>query len=217
MAGSWEIIKQNRVLTCILTREMVTTKWASNFRNLQIPGTFAFFSGMPFDHARNTACNRLLDLDWEWLFFLDDDMILPHDAIFKLMNHKLPIVSGLYYRRNLPLYPVMLKEQEDGVPKWITEYRQNELVEVDMVGSGCMLIHRDLLLATPPISEKCRWFEWRCDRPDLDPKERVSEDFAFCKHIKKTLGVKIYVDTSVKCLHVGLSESGENIYQPAVI
>jgi hypothetical protein len=37
MAGSWELINQNRVLTAILTRESVTSTWAMGFRNLQIP------------------------------------------------------------------------------------------------------------------------------------------------------------------------------------
>jgi hypothetical protein len=207
MAGSWELINQNRVLVCTLTRELVTTTWAINFRNLQIPGSYTFVSGMPFDHARNTGCQKLLELGWEWLFFLDDDVLCPADTITRLMAHKLPIVSGLYYRRANPLVPVMLKEKPDNTGyDWITEYQQNSLVEVDLVGCGCLLIHRDMLTKYPPVSKNCRWFEWRCDNMDLPANERTSEDFTYMRHIRN-LGQKIYVDTSIVCRHVGLSES----------
>ncbi len=216
MAGSWELINQNRVLTAVLTRELVTTKWAINFRELEIPGTYTFLSGMPFDHARNTACRKLLELDWEWLFFLDDDMIVPKDTIRRLMAHNKPIVSGLYYRRNLPLYPVMLRDTPTG-PQWVTEYPQDKLIEVDMVGSGCMLIRKDVIATFPKINENTPWFEWRCDREDLTGADRVSEDFAFCRHAKKYGGHQIFVDPTIKCLHVGLSESGEGSYKPAVL
>ena len=66
MPGSWEILNQEinnpRVLVVTLTRELVTTTWAMAFRNLIIPnGTFTFVSGMPFDHARNSGCQKLLE------------------------------------------------------------------------------------------------------------------------------------------------------------
>jgi len=160
---------------------------------------------MPFDHARNVGCMKLLELGWEWLFFLDDDTIPPPDAIIRLMNHKLPIVSGLYYRRNNPIVPVMLKNVPEG-RKWITEFQAPSLVEVDYVGSGCLLIHRDVLTSLPALSEYRRWFDWRVDRIDLPEKERMSEDFVFMDNARKH-GYKIYVDTGVQCKHCGLSQS----------
>lgn len=213
MAGSWELINQNRVLVCTLTRELVSTTWAMNFRNLQIPGTYTFVSGMPFDHARNTGCQKLLEIGWEWLFFLDDDILCPSDIILKLMAHKLPIVSGLYYRRAEPLVPVMLREDPPNQFKWITQYEQNALVEVDLVGAGCLLIHRDLLLSMPPVSKDNRWFEWRCDKDDLPQHEKTSEDFTFIRHLRKN-NIKVYVDTSQVCKHVGLSESVNGKLKP---
>lgn len=200
MAGSWELLNKNRVLAVILTREIITTAWSVGFRNLQIPGTYTFLSGMPFDHARNTGCLKTLELDFEWLFFLDDDVIPPPDAIYKLMSHKQPIVSGVYYRRNPPICPVMLRDTPNG-KEWVTEFYSPSLIEVDYVGAGCLLIHRDVLNNLPQP-----WFEWRCDRVDLPQGERMSEDFAFCVNARQK-GYKINVDTSVQCRHIGLGES----------
>lgn len=209
MAGSWELINQNRCLTVILTREIVTTTWALGFKNLQIPGTWCTLSGMPFDHARNTGCQKLLELDWEWLFFLDDDIVCPPDTIQRLIRHDVPIVSGLYYRRNPPLVPVMLRAgMKDGVKgyNWVTEYQMDSLIEVDLVGAGCLLIRRDVIQTLQPMSNRCRWFEWRCDRTDLPDVEKTSEDFSFCTHAQKA-GYKIMVDTSIGCRHIGHAES----------
>lgn len=200
MAGSWEILEQNRVLTVILTREMVTTAWSAGFRNLSIPGTYTFLSGMPFDHARNTGCLKTLELDFEWIFFLDDDVVPPWNAIHTLMSHKQPIMSGVYYRRNPPIYPVMLRDVPGG-REWVTQFYAPSVIEVDYVGAGCLLIHRDVLMSMPQP-----WFEWRCDREDLPPVERMSEDFSFCKKARD-MGYKIMVDTSVQCRHIGLGES----------
>ena len=82
-----------------------------------------------------------------------------------------------------------------------------EAFEVDYVGAGCLLIHRDVLNSLQPLSPRCRWFEWRCDRTDLPHLERTSEDFTFCKHARNH-GYKIYVDTGIQCRHAGFGESG---------
>lgn len=205
MPAAWEISNQQRVLTVILTRETTSTAWASGFRNLRIPGTHVFLTGMPFDHARNVGCQKLLEFGWEWLFFLDDDVIAPSDAIEKLVSRNAPIISGLYYRRSPPIAPVMLRENKNE-RTWISEFKVPDLMPVDYVGAGCLLIHRDVLKNLPPLSSKCHWFEWRVDRADLPVTERMSEDFAFCKHARNH-GYKIIMDTSVQCRHAGLGES----------
>jgi hypothetical protein len=217
MPGSWEILQQEinnpRVLVATLTREIVTTTWAMGYKQLIIPnGTFTFLSGMPFDHARNTACQKLLELGWEYLFFLDDDVICPPDTIPRLISHRLPIVSGLYYRRMMPLVPVMLRNSPEG-PQWVSSYPEKSLIEVDLVGAGCLLIHRSVLENLPPLSNRCRWFQWQCDRTDLQLLDRTSEDFTFMVHAKNH-GYKIYVDTGIQCKHLGLSENSVEGLKP---
>ncbi len=221
MPGSWEQINsqpinQNRVLGCVLTRETVTTAWAFGLKNIQLPnGSWTALSGMPFDMARDTGCLKLLELGWEWLFFLDDDVIAPPDTVFRLIGHNKPIVSGVYYRRYNPLAPVMLKDSQNG-PQWIAEYPKNSLIEVDFVGAGCLLIHRDVLKSLPRLSNRCHWFEWRCDRTDLPHLEKTSEDFTFCKHARNH-GFKIHVDTSIQCSHIGYASSSVEGYKPLEI
>lgn len=202
MPGAWEM--RPEVLVAVLTREVVYTAWAWRFRDMDFGPRHhkIIVSGMPFDHARNHAVELALQGGFEWLFFLDDDVIAPPQTVRMLINRGLPIVSGLYYRRNEPIVPVMIKENADGSNQWITSFQAPSLVECDLVGAGCLLIHNTVLrkMSYP-------WFEWRVDRKDLPEKERASEDFTFCKRAKKEFGFKIYVDTGVQCLHCGPSRS----------
>lgn len=178
MAGAWEIKEQNSVLCAILHTDNTTIAWAFGLRNLIIPGPPPLgLAGMPFDHARNLAAMRALEAGVDWCFYLDSDVIPPHDAILRLISHQQPIMSGLYCRRSPPAaVPVMIKNGQ-----WVTEYKQGSIVEVDLVGAGCLAIHRSVLESLPPQSPGHHWFDWRVDMQGVRPAhECLSEDFTFC-------------------------------------
>ena len=202
MPGAWEQVEPS-VVVVILTRETVTTKWAVNFRNLQFPDghSIVTLSGMPFDHARNHGCKLAVEGGFKYLFFIDDDVLLPPNTCARLMAHNKDVVSGVYFRRHEPLVPVMLKDTPEGT-RWITGLPPNSLAEVDLVGAGCLLIKTSLLrqMGSHP-------FEWRCDRWDLPEKERLSEDFSFCRRVRREFDRKIFVDTTILAPHIGMCES----------
>jgi glycosyltransferase involved in cell wall biosynthesis len=209
MPGSWEI-RNPDVLVAILTREMVTTKWALNFRKLMLPDSSDVIqiSGMPFDHARNHACLHALQLNYKWLLFIDDDVLIPKDTYRRLVAHNKPVISGIYYRRVPPLAPVMLTDSDFG-PRYIEKYPSNSLIKADLVGAGCLLISNEILRRLGK-----NWFEWRVDRDDLGPNDRTSEDYSFCRRVRRELKTDIYVDTSIICDHVGFSASREGALAP---
>jgi hypothetical protein len=159
-----------------------------------------FFTGMPFDHARNTAVQRAIEGGYTWLLFLDDDVVPPANVFDLLSRHGLDIVSGLYYRRSKPVMPVMMREVPQGT-EYITSFTPGTLLEADLVGSGCLLIHRRVLLGM-----KKPWFEWLLDHDELPENQRCSEDYDFCRKARKA-GFRIFVDTSVQCKHIGYGQS----------
>lgn len=232
MPGSWEILESNKVLCAILHTDVTTIAWSFGLRNLIIPGRdelrmfypFLPLAGMPYDHARNTSVIATLNSGAEYLFCYDSDVVPPRDAILRLMTHKLPIISGMYCRRSPPHgLPVMIK---DG--RWITDFTPGSLVEVDVVGAGCLLIHRSVFERLPPDPRRPekRWFDWRVDckglilpngQPLYQDGECLSEDFVFCQRIKQHLGIKTYVDTSVRCKHIGHCEADLGSLLPSEI
>ncbi len=211
MPGAWEIERPS-VLTAILTREFVSTRWARRFREIAMPlgSGITFKAGQPFDTARNAAVDDMLKNNFEWLFFLDDDVIPPPDVISRLVGLRKDIVSGLYYRRHPPVKPVAMTLTPNG-PAWVDNWTPaNALLSVDYVGAGCLLIHRRVLEGL-----KAPWFDWEIGRlaPDAG-RNALSEDFAFCAKAKAA-GFEIHLDTSTVCEHVGFGMATANGFEPA--
>lgn len=219
MPGSWELRQNNQVLCAILHTDNTTVAWSFGLKNLILPGHVVGLSGMPFDMARNVACKQALENKFDFVFFLDSDVVPPRDAILRLMNlyyrlksqNILAMVSGLYCRRSPPHgIPVMMKP----LGHWITQYEKNSLVEVDVAGAGCLLIHRNILEKLPPQRPGKPWFDWRVDMAGLMPQEQcLSEDFTLMMYAKK-YGIRTFVDTSIVCKHVGYAEANIGTFQP---
>lgn len=209
MAGAWERVPS--VLAAVLHTDFTSMAWAFGLRSLQIPGPVIPVAGMPYDHARNKAAMTALELGVDYLFFLDSDVIPPPDAIHRLLKHDLPIVSGMYCRRSPPVgIPVMMRNHQ-----WITEFKRGSMQEVDLVGAGCLLIRRDVLKGLPPQRPGKHWFDWRVDMSGvIPPHECMSEDFTFCSWARNH-GLKIMVDTSIVCRHVGFGEASDGKFDSA--
>lgn len=213
MAGAWEI--QETVLASILHTDVTTIDWSFGLRNLILPGGFSPIAGMPYDHARNAACQQTLECGADWLFFLDSDVRPPADTVLRLMARRQPIISGVYARRSPPVgLPVMMRNGQ-----WVTDYEPGSIIEVDVVGAGCLLIHRSVLekfKENPLGKERGKpWFDWRVDMGGLlPPGEAMSEDFCFCLHARRQFGYRILVDTGVQCKHIGFSEARVGSFGP---
>jgi hypothetical protein len=205
MPGSWELTPQ--VLCAVLHTEHVSMSWAINFRSLQIPGPVIAPTGMPYDDARNLACMRALEMGVRWIFFLDSDVTPPADAVPRLIARRKAIVSGVYHRRSPPVgVPVMQKPPG----RWVTAYPPNALIEVDVVGAGCLLVETDLLRRLPPQRPGHHWFDWRCNLrgvPGEDQSMCQSEDFTFNLHASRKMGIRTFVSTDVVCGHLGMASA----------
>lgn len=206
MPGAWEQRNEKLVLAATIHTENCTIAWALALRKLQIPGDFIAATGMPYDHGRNSCVQAMLNGPYQFLFFLDSDVICPPDTIHRLLRWQLPIVSGTYCRRSPPHgVPVAIKNGT-----WLADVPQPNapLVEVDFVGAGCLLVHRSVFERTYPDSPPGKpWFHWKVDLAGHVPNgEALSEDFEWNRKARN-LGYKIVLDTSVRCLHVGLAQA----------
>lgn len=213
MPGAWEIVHDTNVLVGILHTDATTVSWGLGLRAMRWPGKFQvpmLLAGMPYDMARNTACMHALDLGADYMFFLDSDVVVPPDTIERLIALNMPITSGMYCRRSPPEgVPVMIRDGQ-----WITEFPKDALLEVDLVGAGCLLIHTDVLRALPPQRPGKHWFDWRVDMKSVMPAgECLSEDFTFNVHARRH-GFKTVVDTSIQCRHIGFAESRLKSFRP---
>lgn len=81
--------------------------------------------------------------NWEYVLTLDSDVVLPPHALTELAKQARPVVGGWYRMVNAPYFVA---------GRWVGDnlfvnytHTQPGLVEVDMVGHGCMLLKREVL------------------------------------------------------------------------
>lgn len=194
------------VLMAVPTRGMVSMEWAMALRHLYIPAGVTLevqgLAGLPIDDMRNEFVATFLKGNYDYLFFNDDDTLLPPKALERLLERDLDVVSGLYYRRVTPIEPVAMVDDPSvggtGI-RCIKEYGIG-LMPVDYVGAGCLLISRKVLETV-----EYPWFFWARNDPRVLIPERISEDLYFCRKAREA-GFSIFLDASIRCLHVGMGK-----------
>ena len=150
--------------------------------------------------ARNAAVREALDGDFTHLFFLDDDVILPPRAISRLVEHDRDVASGLTFLRTPPHYPAMFLDPHDasGVVHFIKTWPLDQVIEVDAVGTACVLIKTSVLKHLESEGPDA-WFQFA---PGRIGEAMVGEDIHFSKRVRDA-GFRIFVDTAMEFGHLG--------------
>jgi len=157
--------------------------------------------------ARNTLAGEFLKSGSTHLLFLDSDLIWGLDMIDALLARDLPIVGGLYPKKQAKLdwvCNIIEGEEEDGTG----------LLRVKYTGTGCMLIRREVLeemmRAFPEIAFDADagsvpghdFFSVGRYRFPSGASRYLSEDWYFCQRAID-LGFPVHVDCRVVLKHVG--------------
>lgn len=146
--------------------------------------------------GRNRVVKQFLETGKEWLLFVDDDMIFDSKSIEKLYSvvdkEKAPIVGALYFARanigpSAKIIPVWMNELEGEQYHSVERLNWLGLQQVDIVGTGFMMIHRDVFIK---MAEKFK-DDWAWFGHDERNGIRLGEDVTFCKRAKE-LGYPIY-------------------------
>ena len=184
------------------------------------------------NRARNTLTELFLRTNSEYLLFIDADQGFDADAVLRMINENLDIVGaavpmkGINWQRvekavkdgktdlakQTGIYNVNMSQQQ----KDIFLKNPNSVAEIEYIGTGLMLIKRDVLeilkehvgayrsdqLEVGTIKKGDTVYDfWKTV---VDPKSErlLSEDYNFCK-LWKDQGGKIYLAPYVKVVHAG--------------
>jgi len=139
----------------------------------------------------------------EYMLWLDSDMVVPATTALRLMAHNEDVVVANYVRRQPPYKGVAYETIGDWQNPLPYE-PQDELVPIEGIGMGCMLMRTSILDEIPQP-----WFEFGWS-PETN--DHLGEDMIFCQKIAQA-GYTIKVDTqlSMETLHLGTYAFGPDL------
>ncbi len=184
-------------------------------------------SGLPFavatmtnesliTRARNALVARFMASSASHLLFVDSDIGFSADAVLRLLGHGRPVIGGLYRSKTSERqeWVATLPEAVAGAPARVRRDTTTGAVEVLAIGTGFLLIHREVLAAMTRAHPQTRY---RGDdgpmhalfatgiEPDAKPGEGayLSEDYHFCARWR-AMGGEIWCDPAIRLEHHGL-------------
>lgn len=174
---------------------------------------FVRIEGGLLSRQRNEVVKTFLDrTDVEWLLFIDSDEQISVESFDKLVATahatERPVVAGLYFgtlppgEMGLPRpVPHLYRRAEDGISVVpIGDYPDDTVIGIDAAGTGCLMIHRDVLLAVRAGADEHEGTDW-CWFRDLPIAGKwLGEDLYFCRRIR-ALGYQIVAHTGAILSH----------------
>jgi GT2 family glycosyltransferase len=139
----------------------------------------------------------------EYMLWLDSDMIFPATTALRLLAHNEPFVAANYIRRQPPYKGVAYETIGDWQNPLPYEPRE-DLVPVEGMGMGCMLVKTEALEKIPKP-----WFEFHWTEESND---HLGEDMDFCMKMAEA-GYQLKVDTqlSMETRHLGTWAFGPDL------
>lgn len=173
--------------------------------------SFEFVRGYDCATARNAIAQKALDGGYDYVLMVDNDVIVPENALVCLLDGLKPVCLGYYahrdsdnlYRGRTSVcrvydeegkkyfnYPLESEYTGDEMAKFREEKKHK--IEIHGGGMGCAFISTD-------VFRKIRypWFDW----VNYKSRGMLSEDLYFCEQCRKT-GYKIYTDSRLNCGHM---------------
>lgn len=148
------------------------------------------------DSMTYTARINLADIavngDFDYVFWMDSDMIIPADALKKMLDADKDMVTGLYFQRRGKHEPVIYSSVGGNDRIVYADYPKDKLFRVDACGFGCVLMKKNVIHKLA--------LEW-CGET-FQPFPGIGEDLSFCYRWRRS-GGEIWCDPSIKCGHIG--------------
>jgi hypothetical protein len=166
-------------------------------------------SGARINRVRNQLIKDFLAGPTEWMWMVDTDMDIPHDALTTLLHtaekNGRKCVGALGYIWNPEHDPpimasIVYTNEDDDTYVYNRPPPLDTLVEADSTGFFCLLVHRSVLekmgefyagLNMPWINE-----------PDLGADKAIGPDMEFFRRMKEATGVTPLITTHVACDHL---------------
>lgn len=182
-------LDNNKVMIGVATAEFARrADFYDHLNMLQRPPNSMNLSvhGQSIAYARNQIVEQALVHGATHVMFIDDDVIVKPDALFRLLAHDKDVVCGLQLTRNYPHLPLV----DFGYRRFLKPSDRG-LVKILSAGLGICLIKTEVFKAMLKP-----WFRFGVIRPD-----HMDEDTSFFQHLDAD-GFEVYLDTDCRVGHI---------------
>ena len=161
--------------------------------------------------SRNIVVKTFLETtNSEWLLMIDSDERLGVENFYKLCNaahdKERPIVSGLVFAAffddedALRAVPTIYRDLGEQGLSPMDDYPEDEVIEVDAVGTGCLMIHRSVFEYMQENANENQGKDWAWFAEGAIKGTYFGEDLLFSKRLK-SFGYKIHAHTGAILPH----------------
>ena len=194
---------ENKVFIGVPSYAYSNTNWSINLAMMccDTPSIEAVVADYqtPIEMARTNLTVGFLATECTHLLFWDNDVLVPRNALNRLLAHDKDMIGGLYFQRGEPYTPTILYTAHGTDGDWLTAYdgwAETGLKKVNGIGTGFLLIKR-------AVFEKMEapWFKYQIKLTKEGNITHFGEDLYFCAKAE-TLGFEIWVDLTIKCGHI---------------
>lgn len=190
------------ILIAIPTNKYIEPETFKSIYDLDIPDGhrthFQYFYGYNVDQIRNLIAEW--GKNYDYLFSVDSDIVLPKDTLTKMISADKDIISGLYIQRFSDRHVLEIYHSTPGGGVTNTPYEWIEgrgIVPIAGCGFGCVLVKSEVL--------KTMSYPHFKYHSALTMQGTVSEDVFFCTKARQH-GFNIFADTSIICEHIGATK-----------
>lgn len=189
------------VVIGVPSRGNIRLEWAAMLKSLGEPVNYSWALqttlGKPVDEGRNMVARYAVEHNANYLFFIDDDVLVPNQALRRMVysmeqNPEWDLLSGIYVTKSDPPEPLIFGENPDGA---FWDWKFNEIFPISGCGMGCCLIRGSALQKV-----KEPWFYYRHEAEGINRLEE-GEDLYFCRKLREAGGV-LMADGGVLCGHI---------------
>lgn len=205
-----------RILIAVPTFENIYPDTFKSIYDLDVSGhdvSFEYVRGYDCATARNKIAQIALDQNTDYVLMVDNDVVLPKDALINLTDDIKDVCLGFYAHRdsdNIYRGRTCVCKLYDKIGNAYfnypleSEYTAEELrklkndaqykIRIHGGGMGCAFIKTDVFRKI-----KYPWYDWVNYKGEK--RAMLSEDLYFCEQCKKA-HIPIYTDSRVNCGHM---------------
>lgn len=189
-----------KILIAVPTYETILPETFKSIYGLEADDydvAFDFVKGYDCAKARNAIARKAVDGGYDYVLFVDSDIILPPDTLRLFLENPVNICFGVYPHKNCKDKKAELFKL--GTDNYELRYSYLELkesrIKVKGAGFGCALIKTEVFKKLP-----YPWFQY----VSYQNGTFLSEDLYFCNEARKHK-MDIWADTRIRCGHLSRS------------